>query len=139
MASFNRVILLGNLTRDPELRYTPGGMAVCEFALALNERYKNKQTGQDVEKVHFIDITCWGKTGEVAAEWLKKGSQVHIEGKLTQDRWDDANTGQKRSKIKVTCEQLTFVGKKDDSQGGGGGGQQRADAGVGGDESDIPF
>lgn len=136
MASFNRVILLGNLTRDPELKYTPQGQAVCEFGLALNERYKNKQTGQDVEKVHFIDITCWGRTAEVAAEYLKKGSQVHIEGKLQQDRWEDAQGG-KRSKVKVTCEQLTFVGgKKDsDSQSAPAGG---ASAGVGAEE-DVPF
>jgi single-strand DNA-binding protein len=137
MASYNRVILLGNLTRDPELRYTPQGTAVCEFGLALNESYKNKQTGQMTEKVHFIDIVCWGRTGEVAAEYLKKGSQVHIEGKLQQDRWDDQASGQKRSKVKVTCEQLTFVGRKD-GQGGGGGGEN-ASAGVGAPEEDIPF
>lgn len=138
MASFNRVILLGNLTRDPELRYTPQGTAVCEFGLALNESYTNKQTGQKTEKVHFIDITCWGKTGEVAAQYLKKGSQVHIEGKLQQDRWEDDN-GQKRSKVKVTCEQLTFVGKKDGSGDQGGGASASASAGVGGSEEDIPF
>ncbi len=139
MASYNRVILLGNLTRDPELRYTPQGTAVCEFSLAINENYTNKQTGQKTEKVHFIDITCWGKTGEIAAEYLKKGRPVHIEGKLTQDRWDDANTGQKRSKIKVTCEQLTFVGSKDSN--GAGGGQEAAPAGAGGGvpEDEIPF
>lgn len=140
MASFNRVILLGNLTRDPELKYTPQGTAVCEFGLALNETYTNKQTGQKTEKVHFVDITCWGRTAEVAAEYLKKGIQVHIEGKLQQDRWEDQQ-GQKRSKIKVTCEQLTFVGKKEGGSqgGGGGGGGQHADAGVGQPEDDIPF
>ncbi len=140
MASYNRVILLGNLTRDPELRYTPQGSAVCEFGLALNEVYTNKNTNEKTEKVHFIDITCWGRTAEIASEYLKKGSQAHIEGKLTQDRWEDKDNGQKRSKVKVTCEHLTLVGRKTDGQGGGsavgsGGG---ASAGVGG-EDDIPF
>jgi single-strand DNA-binding protein len=140
MASFNRVILLGNLTRDPELRYTPQGSAVCEFGLALNEVYKNKNTGQTTEKVHFIDVTCWGRTAEIASEYLKKGSQAHVEGKLTQDRWQDEASGQNRSKVKVTCEHLTLVGRKSDSQGGGssegsGGG---ASAQVG-QEEDIPF
>ncbi len=138
MASYNRVILLGNLTRDPELRYTPQGAAVCEFGLALNEVYKNKNTNETTEKVHFIDITCWGRTAEIAAEYLKKGSQAHIEGKLTQDRWQDQASGQNRSKVKVTCEHLTLVGRKTDGQGGGSsapvGG---ASAGVG--EDDIPF
>jgi single-strand DNA-binding protein len=138
MASVNKVMLVGNLTRDPELKYTPSGQAVAEFGLAMNESYKNKQTGQDVEKVCFIDITCWGRTGEVAAEYLKKGTQVHIEGKLTQDRWDDAATGQKRSKIKVTCERLTFIGgKAGGGNGTGAGSEQGADAAVG--QDDIPF
>lgn len=137
MASVNKVMLIGNLTRDPELKYTPSGQAVSEFGMAMNENYKNKQTGQDVEKVCFVDVTCWGRTAEVAAEYLKKGSQVHVEGKLTQDRWDDATTGQKRSKHKVTCERITFIGGKGNGQGGGGG--QAADAGVGASEEDIPF
>ncbi len=139
MSSYNRVILMGNLTRDPELRYTPGGAAVSEFGLALNESYTNKQTGQKTEKVHFIDITCWGRTAEIAAEYLKKGSPVHIEGKLTQDRWEDQG-GQKRSKVKVTCEHLNFVGGKQNGQGGGSGGgggaEAPADQSVG---EDIPF
>lgn len=143
MASVNKVMLIGNLTRDPELRYTPGGAAVAEFGLALNESYKNKQTGQMTEKVHFIDIVCWARTAEVAAEYLKKGTQVHIEGKLTQDRWDDKDSGQKRSKIKVTCERLTFVGSKANGAGagqGGAGGEQGAPADHSvGQEEDIPF
>lgn len=136
MASINKVMLLGNLTRDPELRYTPQGTAVCEFGLAMNEKYRNGATGQDVEKVCFVDITCWKRTAEIAAEHLKKGAQVHIEGSLTQDRWEDP-TGQKRSKHKVTCQRLTFVGSRS-GNGGGGGGGGGADQGVGGEE-DIPF
>jgi single-strand DNA-binding protein len=150
MASFNKVILLGNLTRDPELRYTPQGSAVCEFALALNYVYTNKQTGQKVEEVSFIDIVAWGKTGEICAEYLKKGRQVMIEGRLKQDRWE-AQDGKKMSKVRVTAENVQFVGSRPEggSGGGGGGGPKgggAAPAGGGPDdgpppgaEEDIPF
>src|SRR6185436_3859895 len=113
MATFNKVILLGNLTRDPELRYTPQGSAVCEFALALNYQYTNKQTGQKVEEVSFIDIVAWGKTGEICAEYLKKGRQVMVEGRLKQD-------GKKMSKVRVTAENVQFVGSRPAGEGGGG-------------------
>ncbi len=109
MGSVNRVLLLGNLTRDPELRYTPQGAAVCEFALALNRVYTNKQSGQRVEEVHFVDIVAWGRTAELVAEYLKKGRQVFVEGRLTQDRWESPE-GKKMSKLKVTAEAVTFVG-----------------------------
>jgi len=149
MASFNKVILLGNLTRDPELRYTPQGSAVCEFALALNYVYTNKQTGQKVEEVSFIDIVAWGKTGEICAEYLKKGRQVMIEGRLKQDRWE-AQDGKKMSKVRVTAENVQFVGSRPEGGGGGGGGGAKgggaAPAGGGPDdgpppgaEEDIPF
>lgn len=145
MASFNKVILVGNLTRDPELSYTPGGAAICKFGIAMNERYKNKQTGEDVEKVHFIDVTAWMKTAEMIAQYFHKGEPILIEGKLQQDRWEDANTQQKRSKVYVTAERFTFVGSKkqsDGAAGGEGGGQQEAaPAGAPGGvpEEDIPF
>ena len=148
MASFNKVILLGNLTRDPELRYTPQGSAVCEFALALNYVYTNKQTGQKVEEVSFIDIVAWGKTGEICAEYLKKGRQVMIEGRLKQDRWE-AQDGKKMSKVRVTAENVQFVGSRPEGGGGGGAGAKgggAAPAGGGPDdgpppgaEEDIPF
>jgi single-strand DNA-binding protein len=149
MASFNKVILLGNLTRDPELRYTPQGSAVCEFALALNYVYTNKQTGQKVEEVSFIDIVAWGKTGEICAEYLKKGRQVMIEGRLKQDRWE-AQDGKKMSKVRVTAENVQFVGSRPAGEGGGGGGGPKgagaAPSGGGPDdgpppgaEEDIPF
>ena len=144
MASFNKVILLGNLTRDPELRYTPQGSAVCEFALALNYVYTNKQTGQKVEEVSFIDIVAWGKTGEICAEYLKKGRQVMIEGRLKQDRWE-AQDGKKMSKVRVTAENVQFVGSRPQGEGGGGGGKGGgAPAGPEegpppGQEEDIPF
>ena len=147
MATFNKVILLGNLTRDPELRYTPQGSAVCEFALALNYQYTNKQTGQKVEEVSFIDIVAWGKTGEICAEYLKKGRQVMIEGRLKQDRWE-AQDGKKMSKVRVTAENVQFVGSRPAGEGGGGGGGPKAggapasDAGSEGPppgaEEDIP-
>ena len=145
MATFNKVILLGNLTRDPELRYTPQGSAVCEFALALNYQYTNKQTGQKVEEVSFIDIVAWGKTGEICAEYLKKGRQVMVEGRLKQDRWE-AQDGKKMSKVRVTVESFTFVGARPGGEGGGGGGGGKAggapapeDGPPPGQEEDIPF
>jgi single-strand DNA-binding protein len=144
MATFNKVILLGNLTRDPELRYTPQGSAVCEFALALNYQYTNKQTGQKVEEVSFIDIVAWGKTGEICAEYLKKGRQVMIEGRLKQDRWESQD-GKKMSKIRVTAENVQFVGSRPADGGGAGGGPSKGGGAPGeeppppGAEEDIPF
>ncbi len=111
MGFVNKVMLLGNLTRDPELRYTPQGAAVCEFTLALNRTYTNKQTGQRVEEVSFIDIVSWGRTAELCAEYLKKGRQVFVEGRLHQDRWE-AQDGRKMSKVRVTAENVTFVGSR---------------------------
>ena len=145
MASFNKVILLGNLTRDPELRYTPQGAAVCEFALALNSVYTNKQTGQKVEEVSYIDLVAWGKTGETIAEYMKKGRQIMVEGRLKQDRWE-AQDGKKMSKVRVTVESFTFVGAR--PEGGGGGAPKAGGAPSGGGpddgpppgaEEDIPF
>ncbi len=146
MASVNKVILLGNLTRDPELRYTPQGSAVCEFALALNHTYTNKQTGQKVEEVSFIDIVAWGRTAEICAEYLKKGRQVFIEGRLKQDRWESPE-GKKMSKIRVTAAML-LGGGAGRRGGGGGGGPRGAGAPAEGaaeeppspgSEEDIPF
>ncbi|HEU4338644.1 MAG TPA: single-stranded DNA-binding protein [Planctomycetota bacterium] len=116
MASLNKVLLIGNLTRDPELKYTPQGTAVCDFAIALNEKFKAKD-GSWQEKVHFIDIAAWGRTAEVCGEYLKKGRPVFIEGRLQQDRWEQPD-GQKRSKVRVTADRVQFLGGP---QGGGGG------------------
>jgi len=116
MASFNQVTLLGNLTRDPELRYTPQGVAVCDCSLAVNRRF-TKKDGEKVDEVAFVDITCWNRLAEIAAEFLKKGRPVLISGHLTQDRWQDEATGQKRSKLRVVAESLQFLGggSKDDA------------------------
>jgi single-strand DNA-binding protein len=116
MASVNKVLLLGNLTRDPELRYTPQGAAVCEFSLALNRAYTNKQTGQRVEEVSFVDIVAWARTAELCAEYLKKGRQVFVEGRLTQDRWESPE-GKKMSKLRVTAEAVTFLGGRPAGEG----------------------
>jgi len=115
MASLNKVLLIGNLTRDPELKYTPQGTAVCDFSIALNEKFKGKD-GSWQEKVHYIDIAAWGRTAEVCGEYLKKGRPVFVEGRLNQDRWEQ--DGQKRSKIRVTADRVQFLGGP---QGAGGG------------------
>ena len=113
MASYNRVVLMGNLTRDVELRYTPSGTAVTDISLAVNERVKRNDQWSD--EVHFFDVTLWGRTAEIAGEYLSKGSPVLIEGRLKHDRWEQ--DGQKRSKVKIVGEKMQMLGK-----GGGGGG-----------------
>src|SRR5437016_2756570 len=110
MADYNRVILIGRLTRDPELRYIPSGTAVTEIGLAVNDRRKN-QSGEWTEETQFIDITLWGRTAEIATEYLTKGSPVFIEGRLKLDRWE--KDGQKHSKLKVVGDKLQFLGGKE--------------------------
>jgi single-strand DNA-binding protein len=110
MASFNKVILLGNLTRDPEVRYTTGGSAVCDLTLAINHSYTDKRSNERKEEVSFIDVTLWGRTAEIAGEYLAKGRPVLVEGRLHQDKWDDKETGQKRSKLKVVADSMQLLG-----------------------------
>jgi single-strand DNA-binding protein len=125
--SFNRVILVGNLTRDPELRYTPSGLAVSEIGLAVNDRAKKND--QWVDETTFVDVTLWERTAEVANEYLSKGSQVLIEGRLKLDTWE--KDGQKRSKLRVVASKMMMLGGK----GGGGEGRAGASASsVGADE-----
>jgi single-strand DNA-binding protein len=114
MASYNRVVLVGNLTRDPELRYIPSGTAVSEITLAVNDRVKRND--QWVEETTFVDVTLWARTAEVANEYLSKGSSVLIEGRLKYDTWE--KDGQKRSKLSVVGEKMQMLG----GRGGGGGG-----------------
>ena len=116
MASFNRVILVGNLTRDPELRYIPSGTAVSDIGLAVNDRIKRGD--QWVEEPVFVDITLWGRTAEIANEYLSKGSPVLVEGRLKLDRWE--KDGQKHSKLKVIGERLQMLGAREAGRGGGG-------------------
>jgi len=147
MASFNKVILLGNLTRDPEVRYTPKGTAVTEIGMAMNRTY-TAENGEKREETTFVDVTLWGRTAEIAGEYLKKGRPVFIEGRLQLDTWDDKQSGQKRSKLKVVGEGLQLIGSR---PGGGGGFEERSapahattvapprPARVDPDEDEIPF
>lgn len=118
MPSFNQVVLMGNLTRDPELRYIPSGTAVCDVGLAVNS--KVKKGDQWVDECDFFEITCWGKTAEVVCQYLTKGSAALFSGRLKLDSWE--KDGEKRSKVKVVCHQMQMVGSKGDGGGGGGGG-----------------
>ena len=123
MASYNRVTLLGNLTHDPELRYTPSGTAVTDVRMAVNDRYKNS-SGEWVEEATFVDVTLWARTAEVASEYLSKGSPILVEGRLKLDTWE-GNDGQKRSKLKVICDRMQMVG----GRGSGGRTPARDDSG----------
>ena len=143
MASFNKVILMGNLTRDVQVRYTPSGSAVAELGLAVNRDYKNGN-GEKVAETTFVDVTVWGRTAEIAGEYLAKGRSVMIEGRLTTDQWEDKQSGQKRSKTKVVCENMTMIGGK----GNGGQSQPQTQStepapsyapGETFDDSDVPF
>jgi single-strand DNA-binding protein len=120
MASYNRVVLVGNLTRDPELRYTPSGTAVSDIGVAVNDRYKNA-SGEWVDEATFVDVTLWARTAEVASEYLSKGSPVLIEGRLKLDTWE-TNDGQKRSKLRVICERMQMLSGRGEGGGGGSGG-----------------
>ncbi|MDO4583627.1 MAG: single-stranded DNA-binding protein [Planctomycetia bacterium] len=131
MASYNRVILLGNLTRDPDLKYTPSGMAVCEIGLAVNDRRRTPE-GEWVEEATFIDVTLWGKTAETCSQYMQKGSPILIEGRLKLDTWEQE--GQKRSKLRVVGERMQMVGSRGGSSGGNSGGSSR---GVSRDESEA--
>lgn len=130
MASYNRVILMGNLTRDPELRYTPSQTAVSDIGLAINDRRKGND-GQWIEETTFVDVTLWGRTAEVASEYLSKGSPVLIEGRLKLDTWENKE-GEKRSKLHVVCERMQMLGSKGGGGGGGGGGSRASVASEGG-------
>lgn len=108
MANANKVILIGNITRDLELRYIPGGQAVVEFSIAVNQRFKDK-AGQSQEKTDFIPIVAWGKQAELIKQYLGKGSSVYVEGRLQQDSWEDKNDGTKKSKLKVVAQHVQFL------------------------------
>jgi single-strand DNA-binding protein len=125
MASFNKVILLGNLTRDPEVRYTPKGTAVTDLGLAVNRTY-TADNGEKREEVTFVDVTFWGRTAEVAGEYLKKGRPVFVEGRLQLDSWDDKTSGQKRTKLKVIGENMQMLGAPRGAAGGGGAGDEES-------------
>jgi single-strand DNA-binding protein len=117
MANLNRVLLIGNLTRDPEVRYTPKGTAVADIGIAVNRVYSGED-GEKKEEVTFVDVTLWGRQAEVAQEYLKKGRQVFVEGRLQLDTWDDKQTGQKRSRLRVVAENMQMLGSRGESEGG---------------------
>jgi single-strand DNA-binding protein len=119
MANLNKVMLIGNLTRDPELRHTPKGTAVSEISMAINRVWNNDQ-GQKQEETTFVEVTLWGRQAELAQQYLVKGRPVYIEGRLQLDSWDDKETGKKRSKLRVIGENMQFLSSG--SGGGAGGG-----------------
>ena len=146
MPNYNKVILMGNLTRDPEVRYTSGGTAIAKLGMAVNRRWKN-QEGQMQEETTFVDVDAFGRQAETIGQYLKKGRPVMAEGRLKLDQWDDKQTGQKRSKLGVVLENFQFL----DSRGEGGGGAgsysqpespSSSPSGGGGsvpEDDDVPF
>ncbi len=151
MASFNKVILVGNLTRDPELRYTPKGTAVAKIGLAVN-RVWTTETGEKKEEVTFVDVDMFGRTAENVAQYMRKGSSLLVEGRLRLDQWDDKQTGQKRSKLGVVAEVAQFLGSPRGGEGGSAPAPARprpaaapvaepaaADADAPPPEDDVPF
>ena len=144
MASFNKVILLGNLTRDPEVRYTPKGSAVCDIGIAVNRVYTT-DAGERREEVTYVDVVLWARLAEIAGEYLKKGRPVFIEGRLQMDTWDDKQTGQKRSRLRVVGESMQLLGGRSAGAGEVSGETRQTSAPpkpsapVEPDEDEIPF
>jgi single-strand DNA-binding protein len=124
MASFNKVILVGNLTRDPELRYTPKGLAIAKIGIAVNRQWRT-ETGEQKEEVTFVDVDAFGKQAETLGQYMRKGSPILIEGRLRLDQWDDKQTGQKRSKLGVVVEGFQFLGGGQRNDAGGAPSAQR--------------
>lgn len=148
MASFNKVILLGNLTRDPELKHVAGNQAVAELGLAVNRRFRTKDN-EEREEVTFVDCEAWGRTAEVLKQYLTKGSPIFIEGRLKLDQWE-SKEGERRSKLRVVIENFQFVGSRGEGSGTGASGHARASRGSSGGgggsgehvplpSDDIPF
>jgi single-strand DNA-binding protein len=127
MASLNKVFLIGNLTRDPELRHTTNGSAVTDLGVACNRVYTTKD-GERREETTFIDVIVWNRQAETCCQYLKKGRPVHIEGTLRMDTWDDKATGEKRSKLRVEADRVQFLDRRDDPVGASGGDPDRESA-----------
>lgn len=146
MPNVNLVVLIGTLTRDPEVRNTPGGQSVAGFGMAMNEKWTSA-TGEKRESVCFIEVEMWGKLGESAAKYVKKGQPLYVEGRLHQDTWDDKTTGQKRSKIKVVGDKMQFLtasGDRSDAPPRAASQPSRParkpiDPDLDADEDDVPF
>jgi single-strand DNA-binding protein len=143
MASFNKVILIGNLTREPELKFLPKGTAICNISMAVNRRWKN-EVGEEKEDVYFADCKSFGKQAEVLAQYVKKGHPLMIEGRLSREEWEDKQTGAKRNATRIIIEQFQFLRGKDD---GGDPSQRRQPAATAAapaakpdlDDDDVPF
>src|SRR5213082_2746584 len=149
MANLNKVLLLGNVTRDPEVRYTPKGSAVCDLGIAVNRAYTT-DSGERREEVTYVDVVLWARLAEIAGEYLKKGRPVFIEGRLQMDSWDDKQTGQKRTRLRVVGESMQLLGGR---PGGGAGESAEEDRSAGSkttappkptksaepDDDEIPF
>ncbi len=139
---FNKVMAIGNLGADPEMRYVPSGAAVTQFNIAVSESWTDKNTGEVKERTEWISVECWGKLAEICSEYLSKGSQCFIEGKLQTESWDDKTTGEKKYRTKVRAENVQFLGSKGDSNAPPSQGQQggkpapKQDDGF---DEDIPF
>jgi single-strand DNA-binding protein len=152
MANINRVVLVGNLTKDPELRHTPSGNPVCKLRIAVNTRQKDQQTGEWGDKPNYFDVTVWGNQGESCAQFLAKGRPVAIDGRLDWREWD-AQDGTKRQAVEIIADNVQFLGSRDgggEGTGAGAGGNQfvpaaaaaessNADFAPGGADDDIPF
>ena len=154
MANINRVVLVGNLTKDPELRHTPSGNAVCKLRIAVNTRQKDQQTGEWGDKPNYFDVTVWGNQGESCAQFLAKGRPVGVQGRLEWREWE-TQEGQKRQAVDIIAESVQFLGSRDEASGGGftasvGSGSrsdvpvderdfQTAASGAGIGDDDIPF
>ena len=147
MANINRVVLVGNLTKDPELRHTPSGTAVCKLRIAVNTRQKDASTGEWGDKPNYFDVTVWGNQGESCAQFLSKGRPVGIDGRLDWREWE-AQDGTKRQAVEIIADTVQFLGGRGDSEGGAGGERQFVPAGAtaaadadfaGGADDDIPF
>jgi single-strand DNA-binding protein len=143
-ASINRVVLVGNLTRDPELRHTPGGQAVCSLRVAVNSRRKD-ESGQWVDKPNYFSVTVWGQQGENCAQYLAKGRPVAIDGRLDWREWESQDGG-KREAVEIVADTVQFLGSRGDGEGGGerqfvpaGATSSSPDASFGGGDDDIPF
>ena len=127
MANLNKVMIIGNLVADPDVRTTPRGNTVTELRLAVNRVSSGPNEGERREETTYLDVTCWGRTAEIAGQYLAKGRPVFIEGRLQQDVWEDKQTGQKRSKIRIVAENMQLLGSRDGGgQSQGGGYQQRS-------------
>ena len=135
MATINSVVVVGNLTRDPELRHTPSGMAVCSLRVAVNTRRKDAATGEWGEKPNYFDVTVWGNQAESCAQYLSKGRPVAIDGRLEWREWDATDGSGKRQAVEIVAENVQFLGSRDSA---GGGEPQFVPAGAAGESADFP-